>query len=100
MGRYDRLGFLDADGVAEMIGVIGCIGEDMLGGQPIYEGMGLSDVVAVPAREDESHRQAQPTHGHVELARQAAARAADRLILSPPFAPAACWCARTMVESM
>ena len=34
------------------------------------------------------------------LGAQAAARAADRLIFRPPFfAPAACWCARTMVES-
>src|SRR5881394_2641714 len=34
------------------------------------------------------------------LGAQAAARTADRLIFRPPFlAPAACWWARTMVES-
>src|SRR5260370_27508997 len=36
----------------------------------------------------------------MNLGAQATARAADRLILRPPFlAPAACWWARTMVES-
>ena len=37
--------------------------------------------------------------GNVDLGTQAAARAPDRLILSSPFAPAECWCARTMVAS-
>src|SRR5882672_11593195 len=36
----------------------------------------------------------------MNLGAQATARAADRLIFRPPFlAPAACWWARTMVES-
>jgi len=35
----------------------------------------------------------------VELGRETAARAAQRLILLPPFAPAAETCARTTVES-
>src|SRR5512134_99124 len=100
MGGDDRVGLIGADGVAEMIGIIGGVGEDMLSGQSVDEGMGLGDVVALPTGEDETHRQAQTAHGHMDLAGQAAARAANGLILSPPFAPAACWCARTMVESM
>src|SRR6266487_1277521 len=37
----------------------------------------------------------------VDFRGEAAARAAERFpILIPPFAPAACWCARTIVESM
>jgi hypothetical protein len=37
----------------------------------------------------------------MDFGREAAARAAERfLILIPPFTPAACWCARTIVESM
>jgi hypothetical protein len=36
----------------------------------------------------------------MNLGAQAATRTADRLIFRPPFlAPAACWWARTMVES-
>ena len=35
----------------------------------------------------------------VDFGREAAARAAERLLLLiPPFTPAACWCARTIVE--
>src|SRR5690606_34950232 len=41
----------------------------------------------------------QPTHGHVDLGAQAAARTAKGLIFSPFFAPEACWWARMMVES-
>ena len=37
-------------------------------------------------------------HTCADLRAQAAARTPDRLIFAPPFAPAACWCARTMVE--
>jgi hypothetical protein len=37
----------------------------------------------------------------MDFGREAATRAAERfLILIPPFTPAACWCALTMVESM
>ena len=37
----------------------------------------------------------------VDFGREAAARAPECFaILIPPFAPAACWCARTIVESM
>jgi len=36
----------------------------------------------------------------VHLRAEAAFAAAYRLILLPPFAPAACWWARTMVESI
>src|SRR5215470_18139459 len=38
--------------------------------------------------------------GDVNLCAQAAARSANGLFLSPPFAPAACWCARMMVASI
>src|SRR5438876_5505334 len=82
-----------------MIGVVGGVREDMLGGQSFDQGMSLRDVVALAACKDEAYRQAQAADHQVNLAGQAAARAADRLILRPPFAPAACWCARTMVES-
>src|SRR5262249_9978391 len=42
----------------------------------------------------------QSSHGHMDFGAQAATRAANGLIFSPPFlAPAACWWARTIVES-
>ena len=53
-------------------------------------GGGLGDVVLLPRRQDDPQRIAQAIDGDVDLARQAAARTSDGLILGPPFAPAAC----------
>ena len=36
---------------------------------------------------------------NVDLRREPAATSAERFVLLPPFAPAACWCARTTVLS-
>jgi hypothetical protein len=47
----------------------------------------------------ESQRSPIQVNLEVDLGREASARAAQRLILLPPFAPAAETCARTMVES-
>ena len=49
----------------------------------------------------EGQRVAFGVRAEVDFGREPAARAAERfLILIPPFTPAACWCARTIVESM
>ena len=73
-----------------MIGVVGLVGDEVLtrgvGDQPV----GLGDVVRLAAGEDEAQRITQSVDGDVDFACQAAARASDGLILSPPFAPAAC----------
>ena len=50
--------------------------------------------------QDEANGIAERIHAGADLRAQAAARTPDRLIFAAPFAPAACWCARTMVESM
>jgi hypothetical protein len=50
--------------------------------------------------QDKANRIAQRVDACADLCAQAAARTPDRLIFAPPFAPAACWCARTMVESV
>jgi len=47
----------------------------------------------------EGERQTLEINLEGDLGREAPARAAQRLILLPPFAPAAETCARTMVES-
>src|SRR5437588_10025740 len=62
--------------------------------------LGLKDVVHLPARQDEANRVAKRVYARADLGAQAAARTPARLIFAPPFAPAACWWARTMVESM
>ncbi|OAF07550.1 hypothetical protein AYJ54_17685, partial [Bradyrhizobium centrolobii] len=57
--------------------------------------------VDLAASDVEGQRVAFGIGADVDLRREATARAAERfLILIPPFTPAACWCARMMVESM
>ncbi len=46
----DSLSLGMGDGAAEVIGVIGLIGEDVLGGQTIDQRLGLGDIVALPGR--------------------------------------------------
>ena len=59
------------------------------------------DLVHLAAGDIESQWVAFGVRAEVDFGREAAARAAERfLILIPPFTPAACWCARTMVEFM
>ncbi len=73
-----------------MIGIIGHVGEEVLAWQAGDQALGLGDVANLTAGEDEAQRIAQTIDGDMDLARQAAARASDGLILSPLFAPAAC----------
>src|SRR4051794_12058697 len=69
---------------------------------PADQRPGLHDVGLLTRRQDEIDRVAQGIDGDVDLGRESAPRAAQRLIsVYPPFtAPAACWCARTTVLSM
>ena len=62
----------------------------------VPEGAGL---VRLAGREDESERQAAGVAAQVQLGGEPAARAAQRLAVLPPLAPAACWWARTTVLS-
>src|SRR3712207_455540 len=57
-------------------------------------------VVPLTRHKDKAHQIAKRVHQRHDLARQTATRAADRLILSPPFAPVPCWWTRTIVASM
>ena len=45
----------------------------------------------LPGRQDDPDRQALAIGAKVDLGREATARAAKTLVLSPPFAPAAQW---------
>src|SRR5258708_24666099 len=82
-----------------MIGVVGCVGHDDLGREAFQQSSRLR-CIALTCGQHEPHGTSQASNGHMNLGAQATARAADRLIFRPPFlAPAACWWARTMVES-
>src|ERR1700756_3039170 len=86
---------------AKTIRVINHISQQLLEREPADQVFGLENVVRLPRGQDEADGIAKSIHADVDLRTQAAARMPDPLILAPPFfAPAACWCARTMVESM
>jgi hypothetical protein len=50
----------------------------------------LRSIALLAGGEQEAHRTSQAANGQVDFGTQAAARASDSLILSPPFAPLAC----------
>jgi hypothetical protein len=75
---------------SELVGVVSLIGNDVSGGKAVDQGLGLRAVVDLACRGDQTQRVAQSIDGDVDLGGQATARAPDRLILTPPFAPAAC----------
>ena len=58
------------------------------------------DFVLLAGREQQRQQLAPALRAEMDLRREAALAAAERLGRGvPPFAPAACWCARTMVPS-
>src|SRR3974390_472330 len=96
----DGFGTGCGDAGAEPIGIVAFVGEQMFEGYAGDQVLGLEDVVDLAGGEDEPSGIAQRIHANTDLRAQAATRTPDRLIFAAPFAPAACWCARTMVESM
>lgn len=77
-------------GLAYGVAVICRIGHDDVGGQVGDEAFGLGCVAFLSGGQGEADRTSKPAHGHVQFCAQASARAANGLIFSPLFAPAAC----------
>lgn len=98
--RDDGRGALLCDGLPNVIGVVGGVSDNKLGRSAIEQRASLRGIAGLASREDEADWASEPSDGEMNFCGQAAARTADGLILSPPFAPLACWWARTMVESM
>jgi hypothetical protein len=67
--------------------------------RPHLRGQIVAAVTGFAAGQMKGQRQAVEIDLQVDFGREAAARAAERLIVLPPFAPAAETCARTTVES-
>ena len=63
----DRESSLLDDGLAEVIGVLGGVGHDDLGGEAVDQRAGLGCVALLPSGETEPHRAAQPSDSHVDL---------------------------------
>jgi hypothetical protein len=78
------------DGGSEMVCVVGGVGEDEARREALNQRARLRRVPGLAGGEQEPRRTAEAADRQMDLCAQAASRASDRLILSPPFAPAAC----------
>src|SRR5215471_5661677 len=85
---------------AKVIGIESLVAEKVLGRQAINQGFGLGRLVHLSGREKQAQDIAEGIDGNVNLGAQTSTRSPDRLLLNPPFPPAACWCARMTVPSM
>lgn len=78
------------DDAAKGIGIIRRVGHDDLCREPVDEWGGLRGVARLAGGEKKANGTTKAAHGQMDFGRQAAARAPDGLISSPPFAPLAC----------
>ena len=98
--RNDGRGVHCFDAFKEAGGVEGFIGHDRTDVRHAFDQVGrLGNVVSLTAGQAEAGQIAQSINGCMDLGTQSPARTANTLL--PVFlgAPAACWCARTMVLS-
>ena len=84
----------------EPVGVEGPVTKQGTEGDAFDQGRHADCVVALTWQQDEARQVAEPIDEGNDLGRQAATRAANGLILSPPLAPLAFWWAVTMVPSI
>lgn len=92
-GRDDDSCALRLDLLAQAVGVIGLVGEDLPGLQSVDQFLGGRHVVLLSGAEVEAHRQAQRIDYGMDFGAEPASRAAQGLgFLAPLFsgAPAAC----------
>jgi hypothetical protein len=93
-GRHGR------DLLAQRCGVVSFVGHDALGWDAIEQRAGLGDVVYLAGRDATLDEPPDGIDNDMNLGCQAASGSPERLSAVFLGAPAACWWARTMVESM
>ena len=98
-GRDHRQSSARRHGLQDGVGVIGLVGDHRCGRETVEQGQGLRGVALLPGGQAEGQRVAQAVGETMQLAREAAARAAKRLLTLDFFAPAAQAWARTTVLS-
>jgi len=100
LGRDHRLGLHAGNQFAQVVAVIGFIGEYRGGLLSFQEIGGGGDVMRLARCDLEAQRPSERIGQHVDLGRQSTSGTPQRLILGPPFPVAACWWARTIVLSI
>lgn len=85
-GGWDRrLGSHICDGLAQVVVVIGPVGQHGLGPEDFEQGFCSEVVVSLAGGEYEAQRPAQAIAEHVDLGRQPASRTPQHLSFGPPF---------------
>ena len=83
------------------LGIVGLVGNNSLRGCVLEQDIGSLEIMGLPWREKKACRVAQRIDRGMDLGAQAASAAPEGLLVRiPPFAPALCWWARTMVASI
>src|ERR1700744_4344701 len=85
---------------AQSIVVEGLVGEQCAERDIADQWVDSHAVMPLPRQENEARQIAERIDEREYLSRQPSTRSADRLILSPPFAPVPCWWTRTIVPSI
>lgn len=83
---------LGVDELAQAVGIVGSVGDDLPGWQTPDQVAGRSHVILLAGSEGEAHRQAESIDYGMDLGSEAASRAAESLGLNAPLftlAPAA-----------
>jgi hypothetical protein len=88
--RNDGLHVVGAQSFAQPAGIKSLIADQGQAMDTGHESVKADDVVPLARQEHEADQIAERIYDHRDLRRQAAARFADGLILSPPFAPVPC----------
>jgi hypothetical protein len=88
--RNDGLDAPTGQALAQPAGIEGLVADQGQAGDAGHEDIEACDVVALPRQQHEAHQIAERIDKRRNLRGQAAARLADGLILSPPFAPVPC----------
>ena len=88
--RNDGLGVVGAQSLAQPAGVKSLVADQRQAMDAGHESLETDDVMPLAGQEHKADQIAERIDDHRDLYRQTAPRSADGLILSPPFAPAAC----------
>ena len=89
-----------AEGEDKGVGVEGLVGDQSAGIDGFDQRFGTSEIVTLAGAEHHFDGIAEGVDERVNLGGQSAARSADGLRTLFFWAPALCWCARTMVASI
>jgi hypothetical protein len=90
-GRWNDRGHTGVrDQLAQLVAVVGFVGDDGATVYPVEQRGGCSDVMGLAACEDEAQRAAKRVGEHMDFGGQSSSGTPQSLILAPPFPVAAC----------